>query len=185
MKMIACMDQKTLAIGNNNQLIFSCKEDMARFKSYTMGKIVVMGSKTYESIGGGLKGRFNIVLTMSPKKYMAERDDAVFIRPYQFITILNLMGDTDNVVVIGGEKIYDFLIDYCDTIYLTEVLRPDFNLQYDTCFPKEIKDPNKWRRIYHSGKTVKKSFSWTHENGQEETGTICFEFVTYKKVNKK
>lgn len=182
MKMIACVDQKTLALGNNNKLLFTCKEDMARFKSYTMGKMVVMGSKTFESIGGPLKGRFNIVITTDPSKYK-EYNDVVFLRFYQFLEMMELWGwkNSDDVFVIGGGKIYEALLKYCDTVYLTEVIRDDFDLQYDSSFPEDIKDRSKWR-LYHGGKIVKGSFSWTNENDEEVIEEIYFKFYTYKKV---
>lgn len=182
MKMIACVDQKTLAIGDNGKMLFTCEEDMKHFKSHTIGKVIVMGSKTYESMGGALKGRLNIVITTHPEKYNEKRD-AIFLGLYQFINIINIWGKNSNeVVVIGGGQIYKQLIDYCDTIYLTEVIRPDFDLEYDTDFPSDIKDTNKWKLHHRNGKSIEKLWSWKNENDEWQTDKIYFRFATYKKV---
>lgn len=182
MKMIACVDQKTLALGNNGELLFTCEEDMKHFKSHTMEKVIVMGSKTYDSMGGALKGRLNIVITSHPERYI-EKEDAIFLRFYQFLNIIKIWGnDSNEIVVIGGGQIYKQLIQYCDTVYLTEVIRPDYNLVYDTDFPSEIRDTSKWKLHHTNGKVIEKSFSWTNENDELETGKIYFRFATYKKV---
>lgn len=182
MKMIACVDQKTLALGNNGELLFTCEEDMKHFKSHTIGKVIVMGSKTYESMGGALKGRLNIVITSHPEKYNEKRD-AIFLRLYQFLTVINIWGkNSDEIVVIGGGQIYKQLIDYCDTVYLTEVIRPDYDLLYDTDFPSEIRDTTKWKLHHRNGRPIEKPWIWKNENDEIETGKVYFSFATYKKV---
>lgn len=182
MKMIACVDQKTLALGNNGELLFTCEEDMKHFKSRTIGKVIVMGSNTYESMGGALKGRLNIVITNHPERYI-EKEDAIFLRLYQFLNIIKIWGkNSDEIVVIGGGQIYKQLINYCDTVYLTEVIRPDFDLKYDTDFPSEIRDTTKWDLHHRNGKVIEKSFSWKNENDELETGKLYYRFSTYKKV---
>ena len=61
--MIVARDAITHGIGKDNKVLYRCKEDMEYFKDTTMGSVVVMGRKTYESIGKALPGRINIVLT--------------------------------------------------------------------------------------------------------------------------
>lgn len=184
MKMIACVDKKTLAIGNDGDLIFRCKEDMAFFKSRTMGKIIVMGSKTYASMGGALKGRLNIVLTNHPELYV-ERNDAIFLSLHQLLNVLEIMRNTDNVVVIGGGEIYKLLINYCDTVYLTRVYRnSNIPIKYDSEFPVSIRDTKIWRKIYYPSKNVTKPYMWADEDGAEHTDLITFKFFTYKRIKK-
>lgn len=186
MKMIACVDKKTLAIGNKGELIYKCKEDMAFFKAHTMGKIIVMGSKTYESMGGALRGRINIVLTRHPERYL-DKTDALFLSLSRFLDIVKFMGkNTDSIVVIGGAEIYKVLIDYCDSVYLTKVYRNNnVPIEYDTVFPSSINDTNIWRRTYFPSKNVIKEYIWEDKNGNENCEEITYKFFTYKRKLKK
>lgn len=119
MKLIAAVD-KNWAIGKDNDLLFNIKEDMQFFRSTTLNKIVVMGRKTLESFPGSkpLKNRVNIVLS---------RDKNLKIEGATCVASLDELFDelkkynTDDVFVIGGEAIYNMLIEYCDTAYITEI----------------------------------------------------------------
>lgn len=119
MKLIAAVD-KNWAIGKDNDLLFNIKEDMQFFRSTTLNKIVVMGRKTLESFPGSkpLKNRVNIVLS---------RDKNLKIEGATCVASLDELFDelekynTDDVFVIGGEAVYNMLIEYCDTAYITEI----------------------------------------------------------------
>ncbi len=119
MKMIVAVDQHW-GIGRQNGLLFSIREDMRFFKNTTMGGTVIMGAKTLLSLPGGrpLPGRENIVLSRKGN-FTAEgvalfrSADALFDR---------LRGrDTSRCYVIGGAAVYNLLMDYCDTAYVTKV----------------------------------------------------------------
>jgi dihydrofolate reductase len=130
---IAAMDRNHL-IGNNNQLPWHLPADFAHFKSVTMGKPIIMGRKTYESIGKPLPGRTNIVLSRnSGSQY--EGVECVT----SFGDAIKAVADVDEVMVIGGSTIYQMLIPQADRMYLTYV---DAEFEGDAWFPDF--DENQW-----------------------------------------
>lgn len=108
------------SLGNNNDLLFHISEDMKYFKEKTTNNIVVMGRKTYESIGKALPNRINIVLTRN-KDYKLK--DAFVVNTkeelYNFINKEEFMHKL--VFIIGGGEIYNQFIKDCTYIILTEV----------------------------------------------------------------
>lgn len=102
-------------IGRDNGLPWRLKADLARFKRMTMGHPIVMGRKTWESLGRPLPGRRNLVVTRDPG-YIAEGAE-VFASPQAAVAAAN----TDAVYVIGGAEIYRQLLDHADRLVLTEV----------------------------------------------------------------
>lgn len=118
MKAIVAVDSN-YGIGKNNKLLFKIPADMKHFKCLTSGNIIVMGSKTFESIGKALPNRVNMVLTKTPRKY----DGIVGIEAYNkddLNRILRLERDSD-IFIIGGESVYKLYIDQIDEIYLTKL----------------------------------------------------------------
>ena len=130
------MDRNRL-IGNNNQLPWYLPADFAHFKTVTMGKPVIMGRKTYESIGKPLPGRTNIVLSRSS----ATRFEGVECVS-SFEQALALVPDAEEVMVIGGSTIYEMLLPRADRLYLTYV---EAEFDGDAWFP-EI-DNNQWLEL--------------------------------------
>lgn len=130
MKLIAAVDSNW-AIGNKNKLLVSIPADMKQFRERTTGHVVVMGRKTLESFPNGLplKNRTNIVLTAN-KSYKVK--DAIIVHSKD--ELLEVLADyeTNDIFVIGGESIYQMLLPYCDTAYITKV---DHAYQADTYFP--------------------------------------------------
>ena len=126
MSLIAAMDRNRL-IGNKNQLPWHLPVDFAHFKSVTMGKPILMGRKTYESIGKPLPGRTNIVL--SRQGFLAE--GIVCVSSICEATALTI--NDDEIMVIGGSSIYENLIDVVDRMYLTYV---DGEFSGDAWFPE-------------------------------------------------
>ena len=131
---IAAMDRNRL-IGNDNQLPWHLPADFAYFKSVTMGKPIIMGRKTYESIGKPLPGRSNIVLTRNPdiKFEGVECVDS-------FAEALALVADAEEVMVIGGSTIYEMLLPQVNRLYFTYV---DAEFEGDAWFPEF--DNNQWQ----------------------------------------
>lgn len=122
MKLIANAD-RNWGIGKNGNLLLHIPEDMQRFKAVTMGKTIVMGRKTLESLPGSkpLPGRKNIVLTRN-KDFSAEG-----------VTVCHNPEELDDdVIVIGGGEIYSLLLDKCDVAYITRV---DIDGRADTFMP--------------------------------------------------
>jgi len=117
------------AIGRDNGLLWHLPEDFRWFKRHTSGHPVIMGRKTYESIGKVLPGRRNIILSRRPDfavpgaQRFSELDEA--------IETLEREG-VDEVFIIGGENIYRQALPRADRIYLTEVHR---NFEGDAFFP--------------------------------------------------
>lgn len=126
---------KNNVIGSDNQLIWDIPEDLAYFKEKTMDKTIVMGRKTYESIGRALPGRKNVVLTRD-KEFSANNVETV----HNIETILN-MGD---VVVIGGDSVYKEFLKYADVLYVTEI---DKEFDGDSYFPEISKRWVKTRSV--------------------------------------
>ena len=117
---------KNNGIGYNNNMPWGyIKEDLQYFYSKTVGignNAVIMGRKTFESIGRPLKNRKNIILS---KKYKYEYDNTItFNDPLKIITYCNIMG-FDEIWIIGGEKIYNIFLDMniIDFIYQTRIYK--------------------------------------------------------------
>jgi dihydrofolate reductase len=128
------------AIGLNNQLPWYLPEDLKYFKSVTMGKPLIMGRKTFDSIGRPLPGRENIVLTRDPQW---TSDGVKVVQSVEQALVAGEIAceaaDVDEIMVIGGEQIYRMTIDLADRIYLTQV---DTDVEGDAFFP-DI-DLNNW-----------------------------------------
>jgi dihydrofolate reductase len=128
------------AIGLNNQLPWYLPEDLKYFKSVTMGKPLIMGRKTFDSIGRPLPGRANIVLTRDPQW---TSDGVKVVQSVEQALVAGEIAceaaDVDEIMVIGGEQIYRMTIDLADRIYLTQV---DTDVEGDAFFP-DI-DLNNW-----------------------------------------
>ncbi len=133
-------------IGRAGGLPWHISTDLKRFKAITMGKPVVMGRKTWESLPKKpLPGRPNIVITRQ-KNYRAEGASVVSDIP----SALAAAGQVEEVCVIGGGEIFDMFLPQTNRIYLTEV---DLEVDGDTFFPPI--DPRQWtetaREIHSRG----------------------------------
>jgi dihydrofolate reductase len=104
------------AIGRDNTLPWHLPEDLKRFKRITMGKPIVMGRKTYESIGKALPGRHNIVVTRSPD-YRREGITVV----HGVDTALAAAGEEPEIMVIGGAELFRLFLPLASRIHLTRV----------------------------------------------------------------
>lgn len=121
-------------LGYHNNLIWKIKEDLDFYKDLTMGKNIIMGRKTLESMPlKALEGRHPIVLTSQ------NLDVCSSVETFHNInTLLNYIEDTGKeFIVVGGATIYEQLLPYTDTMYLTEIKREAYA---DTFFPYFNKD---------------------------------------------
>lgn len=130
MNLIVAVD-KNWAIGNKGKLLISIPEDMKFFRETTTGNIVVMGKNTLKSFPNGLplKNRVNIVLT-TDKNFSAK--DAVIVHDMEQALAEIKKYDTKDIYVIGGSSVYEQMLKYCDTAYVTYI---DYSYEADRYFP--------------------------------------------------
>lgn len=156
--LIAALDRNR-AIGKANALPWRLAEDLARFKRLTLGHPVVMGRKTYDSIGRPLPGRDNIVVS---------RDRSLAIPGATVVGSLDAAlaaaGAADQVYVIGGGEIYALALPRADRLELTEV---ETAIAGDAWFPA-------WKRA--SFREV------ARERHLDRACGLAFSFVTYERV---
>lgn len=126
LSIIVAMD-KNRVIGRNEDLPWRLSADLQKFKKVTMGKPIVMGRKTHESIGRPLPGRENIILTRDPH-YSSEGCTVL----NSIDAILEHCRDEEEIMITGGAEIYRMLMDRVHRIYLTEV---HAEVEGDTWFP--------------------------------------------------
>lgn len=137
------------AIGAAGNLAFHIGADLRRFKALTMGKPIIMGRKTFESLPGGpLPGRRNIIITRNPSYSAPGAETAPSLQ-----AALQMVADTPEAMIIGGAQIYTQALPLAHRIYLTEIdaTRPDA----DTFFPSI--DPNHWQSDHESWQTDEKT----------------------------
>ena len=103
-------------IGRQGELPWRLSDDLRRFKSITMGKPIVMGRKTWESIGRPLPGRQNIVITRQAD-FIADGCDVVS----SVEEAIRAAGDAQEIMIIGGSQIYELFLPHAARLYLTRV----------------------------------------------------------------
>ena len=123
-------------IGKNGGLPWRLPDDMRRVRQVTMGKPLIMGRRTYESIGRPLSGRTNIVLTRDPAFHP---EGVLTARTPE--EALGLAGDAPEVIVFGGAQVFRQFLPMADRIYLTQV---DADVGGDTYFDFNRTD---WREV--------------------------------------
>ncbi len=126
-----------MVIGDKNSLPWSLPADMEYFKAKTTGKPIIMGAKTFESIGKALPNRKNIVLNFD-KDYPAE--GCVVVTSIE--EALKEVGEDEEVMIAGGASIYRQFLPLANKLYLTFI---HHNFKGDTSFPEV--DFNEWKEI--------------------------------------
>jgi dihydrofolate reductase len=134
-------------------------EDMRRLKELTLGSPVVMGRKTWNSIGRPLPGRHNIVLSRDPGWSAAGAT-----RASSFDAALTIAGDAERLFVLGGADLYALALPRADELELTEV---DAAFPADTFFPA-------WNRA---------DFRQTSRDDRETAGGLRYSFASYRKLD--
>ena len=135
-KIIAALSTNGV-IGDKGKIPWFIRGELKRFKDITMGHNVVMGRKTFESIGRVLEGRRNIIISNN-KSFHA---DGAIVENSLDLAISQCDKGKD-IFIIGGSKIYEMALKYCDYLYLT-VIHKSFS--GDTFFPEY--DARKWTLI--------------------------------------
>jgi len=148
---IICAIAENRAIGKNNDLLWHIPEDFKHFKEKTMGHVIVMGQKTFESIGKPLPNRTTIVLSNDPVcniegVIMARTFDEVFAKAREI--------EKEEVFICGGGSVYAQTIGMADKLYLT-VVKGDF--EADVFFPKY----DEFKRVVSERKSNDENFEYT------------------------
>ncbi|ENC6435368.1 type 3 dihydrofolate reductase [Aeromonas veronii] len=136
--MIAAMAHDRV-IGKDNQMPWHLPADLAHFKRVTLGKPVLMGRKTFESIGRPLPGRRNLVISRNPD-YQAEGIEVV--GSVEAALALLAGSSVEELMVIGGGHLYAEMLPSADCLYLTRI---DLAVEGDTRFPAF--DDGQWQRV--------------------------------------
>lgn len=147
---------KNHAIGKNNQLPWHLPADLKHFKQLTLNKPIIMGRKTFDSIGRPLPKRRNIIVT--------RQSDLVIDGCEVFHTITTALAATASepeTMIIGGATLYEHMLAYADRLYLTLV---DTELEGDAFFPQWI--DSEWQIIEKS------------EHPHDENNAFNYTFVT-------
>ncbi|WP_456404421.1 type 3 dihydrofolate reductase [Thiolapillus sp.] len=147
-------------IGKDNGLPWRLPADLQHFKQITMGKPMIMGRKTWESLPGLLPGRPHIVVTRNPD-YNAEGATVVHSLEEGFAAA----GDADEIMIVGGANLYAQALSHAQRMYLTQI---DVEVDGDAWFPEY--DLGKWRE----------TASETHP--ANEKNPFDYLFITLEKI---
>ncbi|MGB0237310.1 MAG: dihydrofolate reductase [Cycloclasticus sp.] len=148
------------AIGKDNALLWHLPKDFKHFKAVTMGKPILMGRKTYESIGKMLPGRKNIVITRD-QRFTAE--GVVIV--HSISEALEESKGFDEVMVIGGSSFYEQMLPEATRLYVTVVHE---NFEADAYFPEIRAD--EWKKVDEA------------KHGADEKHAHAFSFITYQRI---
>lgn len=159
--MVAAMASNR-ALGKDNRLLWHISEDLRHFKAITSGGVVVMGRRTWESLGRLLPGRTNVIVTRNVADAV---DGAVMVSSLE--EAVERYADREEIFIIGGGQIYRAGLPLSDRIYLTEVMHP---YEADTFFPEL--DP----AIWHESERL--------HNDRGADFAYPFDFVVYDKVTR-
>lgn len=132
------MDEHRL-IGVGNRMPWHLPADLKRFRHLTLGKPVLMGRRTHESIGGALPGRHNIVLS---RRLHYKAPDCTVVSTLE--EGLQASGAVEEIMIIGGASLYQQTLTQAQRIYLTQI---QGTFQGDTWFPE--RDLNEWEEVWY------------------------------------
>ena len=147
---------RNLVIGKENKIPWKISADLQFFKKVTMGYPIIMGRKTWESIGRPLPGRRNIVVSRNTS-YSAVGAELVS----SLEQALDSLKEFNRVFVIGGQQLFNQAFPLADELFITEI---ELQIEGDTYF--EIPDPSDWQEI---------------DRVQEKEGEIEFAYVTLRR----
>ena len=148
-------------IGKDNKLLWHISEDLKRFKDLTTGHTIIMGRKTFESLGRVLPNRKHIVFTQNPDFKVNDENVKIV---HSMLEIQEYIENKEENFVIGGAMIYNLLMPYANKMYITEIHK-DF--EGDTVFPKINLDI--WEEV-------------SREKGEDiEQNNLEYDFVVYER----
>ena len=153
---------KNNILGKNNELVWHLPEDLKHFKELTTGHTIIMGRKTYESLGKPLPNRKHIIFSQNPDFKVHEENVQVV---HSLLEIQDLIEGKEEAFVIGGAMIYNFLMPYVKKMYVTEI-KQEFD--GDAFFP--IIDSEEWKETSRT------------TGIKNEENNLDYDFVTYEKI---
>ena len=153
---------KNNVIGKDNQLIWNLPEDLKRFKSMTTGHTIIMGRKTFESLGRVLPDRKHIVFSQNPDFQVNDENVEVV---HSMLQIQQYIESDEEAFVIGGAMIYGLLMPHVTKMYITQI---NENFEGNIIFPKF--DTEKWEVIERE------------EGIKDENNKFDYDYITYKKI---
>ena len=155
---------KNNIIGKDNKLLWNLQEDLKRFKKLTTGHVIIMGRKTFESIGRVLPDRKHIIFSQNRGlKYDDENVEVV----HSMLEIKEYIDNDEENFVIGGAMIYNLLMPHVSKMYITEI---DKDFEGDAFFPRINEDV--WEVVEEEKGLV------------DENSNLKFSYVTYERKNK-
>lgn len=163
MNLIVAVD-KRWAIGNKGRLLVSIPQDQKTFRDMTLGKVIVMGRKTLESLPAGqpLYGRTNLVLT---KDFNYRIKGAIVCHSMEeAFSRLKDYRDED-IYIIGGQSIYEQFLPYCKEAHVTRI---DFAYDADTYFPDLEQNPD---------------WELAEESDEQTYFDLCYVYQKYRNKN--
>ncbi len=150
---------KNRTIGVNNTLPWRCPEDLKHFKTLTMGHHMIMGRKTFDSIGKPLPGRTTVVVSRNNELKV---EGCVVVHSLQ--EAIAACTEDPEIFVVGGAELYQQAISLVDTLYITEIQQ---EVEGDAHFPEF--DMNAWRETAREVRS------------QETPQPLEYHFVTYRR----
>ncbi len=150
---------KNNVIGKNNKLIWNLPEDLKRFKELTTGHVIIMGRKTFESIGRILPNRKHVIFTNNTE-FNINNENVEIV--HSMLQIQQYIESEEECFVIGGAMIYNLLMPYVTKMYVTQI---DEEFEGDTFFPKI--DEEKWKIV--------------ERIPAKEESKVKYEFLTYER----
>lgn len=150
---------KNNIIGKDNGMLWKIPDDLKRFKEKTMGHTMIMGRKTFESLGGILPERMHIILSRNPD-FNIDSDSVKVV--HSLLELQPYMEDKEEHFVIGGAIVYNLLMPYANKMYVTQI---DKDFEGDSLFPKINEE--EWKEISRE------------EGPQDEINDFRYEYITY------
>ena len=151
-------------IGKDNKLLWYIPDDLKRFEELTTGHVIIMGRKTFESLGKILPNRKHIVFSQNPDFKVNDENVEIV---HSMLQLQEYIEDDNENFVIGGAMIYNLLMPYVKKMYVTEI---DKDFEGDTFFPRI--NENIWKEI-------------SRESGKEElNNNLKYEYVVYERIKK-
>ena len=151
-------------IGKDNKLLWYIPDDLKRFEELTTGHVIIMGRKTFESLGKILPNRKHIVFSQNPDFKVNDENVEIV---HSMLQLQEYIEDDNENFVIGGAMIYNLLMPYVKKMYVTEI---DKDFEGDTFFPRI--NENIWKEI-------------SRERGKEElNNNLKYEYVVYERIKK-